>query len=64
LLRKTEAWVTLPGEANGRPHVRSKEWVTQPAVAEARLDEAALARMGPFLPVDPGAMAAALGIGE
>jgi hypothetical protein len=64
LLRKTDAWVALPLEPSGRLQARAREWVTQPPVAEARLDEAALARMGPFLPVDPAAMAAALGITE
>jgi hypothetical protein len=62
LLRRADAWLALPTEPNCRPHVRARAWVTEPAAAEARLDEAALARMGPFLPVDAAAMNAALGV--
>jgi hypothetical protein len=64
LVRKAEGWVTEPPDATGKTRVRAKGWVIDPAEAEARLDEAALARMGPFLPVDRDAMAAALGIEE
>ena len=64
LLRKAEGWVSAPAEATGRPRVHAKEWVMDPLMAEAKLDESARARMGPFLPLDPAAISAALGAQE
>jgi hypothetical protein len=62
LLRKTDGFASAPLAEDRKPRVQARSWVLSPLVAEARLDEEALARMGPFLPVDPAAMAAALGI--
>jgi hypothetical protein len=66
LVRRADGWEpasTEPGDkAPDGPRFRARPWVRDPRAAEAMLDAAALERMGPYLPVDPFAMAEALGI--
>jgi len=64
LVRKAEGWAVATPDPAGKPRVRAKAWLLDPAEAESKLDEAAVARMGPFLPVDPQAMAVALGVND
>jgi hypothetical protein len=64
LVRKAEGWAVATPDSAGKPRVRAKPWLLDPAEAESKLDEAAVARMGPFLPVDPQAMAVALGVND
>jgi hypothetical protein len=59
---KANGWEVVPREGDSKRHVRPKPWLRDPAQAEAHLGEAAMAVMGPFLPVDPVAMAAALSL--
>jgi hypothetical protein len=61
LISRAEGWAPAEPDAADRARVRPRSWVLDPAAAESKLDEAALMRMGPFLPVDPQSMAAALG---
>jgi hypothetical protein len=61
LLQKAEGWAPAAPDVAERARVRPRSWVLDGAAAESKLDEAALLRMGPFLPVDPFAMSAALG---
>ena len=62
LVRKAEGWTPEPPhDALGRPRFRPKPWLLDPASAEATIDAAAIARMGPFVPIDPSALSTALG---
>jgi hypothetical protein len=60
-VRRADGWTKASGSGSAKVLVRPKAWLRAPALAEARLDDAARAVMGPFLPVDEKAMAAALG---
>jgi hypothetical protein len=62
LVRRVEGLVSAPSAPNSTQRFHARPWVKDPAIAEAVLDAAALGRMGPYLPVDPLAMAEALGI--
>jgi hypothetical protein len=53
-------WEIAPPVAGSRRQVRPKPWLRNPAEAEAHLDDAAIAVMGPFAPIDRAALAAAL----
>jgi hypothetical protein len=62
LVRKADGWTaSFQCDPQGRPRFRPKGWLLDPVDAEATIDQAAIARMGPFLPVDRVAMCGALG---
>jgi len=60
-VRRADGWEPVRGAGSPKALVRPREWLRDAAQAEARLDEAARAAMGPFLPLDEEAWAAALG---
>ena len=62
LAQRADGLVADASEPGSKSRVRPRPWLLDPKQAEAMIDAAALARMGPYLPVDPTAMAASLGV--
>jgi hypothetical protein len=60
MVRRAEGWEIVSIAGDSKRHVRPKPWLRDPVQAEVRIDDAAVAVMGPFAPIDRAAMAAAL----
>jgi HTH-type transcriptional regulator/antitoxin HigA len=60
MVRRAEGWEIVSIAGNSKRRVQPKPWLRDPVQAEAHIDDAAVAVMGPFAPVDRAAMAAAL----
>jgi hypothetical protein len=55
----SEGWEIASPAVGSKRQVRPKPWLRNPAEAEVRLDDATIAVMGSFAPIDRAAMAAA-----
>ena len=59
MVRRAEGWEIVSIARGLRRHVQPRPWLRDPVQAEAHIDEAAVAVMGLFAPVDRAVMAAA-----